>query len=218
MYIHEEGKFAIITMAIILLLVAIVTIYLPLKPLYQLFILFPVFVLFFLIIWFFRIPLRESLIDENIIVSPADGKVVVIEKIMETEYFKDERIQVSIFMSPLNVHQNIYPVSGTIVYTKYHKGKYMVAWHPKSSTLNERSSVVIKNRNGEEIMVKQIAGVAARRICAYSQKGNHVNQCDELGFIKFGSRVDIILPLSAKILCKLNQKSKNKITRIAEFI
>lgn len=217
MYIHREGKKAIIILSVILFLMAVSLIFIPVGILFKLLIFLPFFLLFLLMLWFFRIPSRNALLDENMVVSPADGKIVVIEKIIESEYFKDERIQVSIFMSPLNIHQNIYPVGGTIQYTKYHKGKYLVAWHPKSSTQNERLSLVIKTQNGEEIMVKQIAGALARRICNYAQKGMEVKQCDELGFIKFGSRVDVILPLSAKILCNMNQASKNKITKIAEL-
>lgn len=218
MYIHKEGKKIIITASVILLIIVATAIYIPAELLIKIILSLPFFILFLLIIWFFRIPARKSIRDENIVFAPADGKIVVIEKINESEYFKDERIQVSIFMSPLNVHQNTYPVSGTIIYTKYHKGNYLVAWHPKSSTLNERFSLVIKNDKGQEIMVKQIAGAVARRICNYSQKGKHVKQCDELGFIRFGSRVDIILPVSAKILCQLNQVSRNRLTKIAELV
>jgi len=217
MYIHREGKNTIITISVILIIVAVNTVYIPVEFIFKLIILAPLVVLFLLITWFFRIPSRTPLIDESIVVAPADGKVVVIEKINETEYFKDERIQISIFMSPLNVHQNTYPIGGTIAYTKYHKGDYLVAWHPKSSVLNERWSIVIKHQSGTEIMVKQIAGAVARRICNYSKPGSLVDQCDELGFIKFGSRVDIILPVSAKILCNLDQVSKNRITKIAQL-
>lgn len=218
MYIHKEGKKIIITASVILLIIVVTAIYIPTGLLVKIILLLPFFILFLLILWFFRIPTRKTIRDENIVFAPADGKIVVIEKITESEYFKDERIQVSIFMSPLNVHQNTYPISGTVTYTKYHKGDYLVAWHPKSSTLNERLSIVIRNDKGEEIMVKQIAGAVARRICNYSQKDKHVIQCDELGFIKFGSRVDIILPVSAKILCNLNQVSRNRLTKIAELV
>jgi phosphatidylserine decarboxylase len=217
MYIHREGKKVIVAISVILIVVAVITVFIPVEFIFKLIIPAPFIVLFLLIPWFFRIPSRTPLIDESIVVAPADGKVVVIEKINETEYFKDERIQVSIFMSPLNVHQNTYPIGGTIAYTKYHKGDYLVAWHPKSSQLNERCSIVIKDAKGTEIMVKQIAGAVARRICNYSKPGSLVNQCDELGFIKFGSRVDVILPVSAKILCDLNQVSRNKLTKIAQL-
>lgn len=218
MYIHKEGKKIIVTASVILLMIVAIAIFIPTELIIKIILLLPFFILFLLILWFFRIPTRKTIRDENIVFAPADGKIVVIEKITESEYFKDERIQVSIFMSPLNVHQNTYPISGTVTYTKYHKGDYLVAWHPKSSTLNERFSLVIKNEKGEEIMVKQIAGAVARRICNYSQKGKHVMQCDELGFIKFGSRVDIILPVSAKILCQLNQVSRNRLTKIAKLL
>ncbi len=170
-----------------------------------------------LIIWFFRIPYRKPVIDENLIYSPADGKIVVIEETMETEYFNEKRTQVSIFMSPLNVHANYYPVSGTIEYYKYHSGKYLVAWHPKSSTENERSTVVIMTEKKEKILVKQVAGAVARRIITNAREGKQVMQGEELGFIRFGSRVDIFLPSNIKILTSLNQKVKGKITVIARF-
>ncbi len=170
-----------------------------------------------LIIWFFRIPYRKPVIDENLIYSPADGKIVVIEETMETEYFNEKRTQVSIFMSPLNVHANYYPVSGTIEYYKYHSGKYLVAWHPKSSTENERATVVIMTEKKEKILVKQVAGAVARRIITNDREGKQVMQGEELGFIRFGSRVDIFLPSNIKILTSLNQKVKGKITVIARF-
>src|SRR4030043_145363 len=150
---------------------------------------------FLLVVWFFRNPARPVVPDETAVCCPADGKVVVIEKTLEKEYFKDERWQVSIFMSPLNVHVNRYPVSGLVTYFRYHAGKYLVAWHPKSSELNERATVVIKNAGGREILERQIAGAVARRIVPYAKEGARASQGDELGFIKFGSRVDIFLPL-----------------------
>ena len=171
----------------------------------------------FLVIWFFRVPERRPVYDENLIYSPADGKIVVIEETEETEYFKGKRIQVSIFMSPLNVHANYYPVSGTIKYNKYHKGKYLVAWHPKSSIENERSTVVIENDKKVRIVVKQIAGAVARRIITNAKEGMHVRQCEELGFIRFGSRVDIFLPLDIKIRASINQKVRGRKTVIAKF-
>ena len=147
-------------------------------------------------------------------VCPADGKVVVIEEIVDEEYFKDKRIQVSIFMSPANVHVNRNPISGEVVYNKYHKGKYLVAWHPKSSTENERHSVVLKNAYGE-LLVKQIAGALAKRIINYLSIGQEVHQGDELGFIKFGSRVDVILPVGTKINVQLNDVVKGGVTVLA---
>lgn len=178
-------------------------------------IVFLVFIL--LILWFFRIPERKPVYDENLIYSSADGKVVVIEETEETEYLKERRIQVSIFMSPLNVHANYYPVSGTVRYNKYHKGKYLVAWHPKSSTENERSTIVIENNAKVPIVIKQIAGAVARRIITHAREGMNVRQCEELGFIRFGSRVDIFLPTDIKIVASLNQKVRGKKTVIARF-
>ena len=173
------------------------------------------FILLFLIS-FFRIPKRKLTKNENEIICPADGKVVVIEEIFDEEYFKDKRIQVSIFMSPANVHVNRNPVSGEVVYNKYHKGKYLVAWHPKSSTENERWSVVVKNDHGT-ILYKQIAGALAKRICNYTSVGEHVKQCHEYGFIKFGSRVDVLLPVGTKINVALNQAVKGGVTVLASW-
>lgn len=169
-----------------------------------------------LVISFFRIPNRELTIGENKVVAPADGTVVVIEEVQADEYFTDRRIQVSVFMSPLNVHVNRNPVSGEVVYSQYHKGKYLVAWHPKSSTENERHSVVYR-KDGKELLVKQIAGAMAKRIVNYLQPGQQVKQTDEMGFIKFGSRVDLVLPLDAKILAKIGDKPKGGVTVIAEW-
>jgi phosphatidylserine decarboxylase len=155
-------------------------------------------------------------INDNQIICPADGKVVVIEEVTEVEYFKDRRIQVSIFMSPANVHVNRNPMNGEVVYNQYHKGKYLVAWHPKSSTENERWSVVTRNSHGE-ILYKQIAGALAKRICNYTSVGQQVKQGDEYGFIKFGSRVDVLLPLHAKVNVELNQVVKGGVTVLASW-
>lgn len=165
---------------------------------------------------FFRIPDRVLTIKENCIIAPADGKVVVIEETTDDEYFKDKRIQVSVFMSPANVHVNRNPISGEVIYNQYHKGKYLVAWNPKSSTENERHSVVIKNNN-KEVLVKQIAGALAKRIVNYLQVGQKVNQAEEMGFIKFGSRVDLLLPLGTTINVQLNQVVQGGVTIIATF-
>ena len=179
---------------------------------------FVVFLFSFLfIIWFFRVPRRLLKNDENLIYAPADGKVVAIEEIKEEEYFKDTRIQISIFMSPLDVHVNYYPVSGIIEYLRYYKGKYLVAWHPKSSIQNERSTIVIKNDKNKSILVRQIAGAVARRIVTNAVKGGRIKQGDELGFIRFGSRVDVILPSYTKVLTSLNNKVRGKKTVIAEI-
>ena len=166
------------------------------------------------ILSFFRIPSRVHTIQEGAVVAPADGEVVVIEEVQADEYFSDRRIQVSIFMSPLNVHVNRNPVSGEVLYSQYHPGKYLVAWHPKSSTENERHSVVYKTQ-GKEILVKQIAGALAKRIVNYLKPGQQVKQTEEMGFIKFGSRVDLLLPLDAKILVKLGDKPQGGVTVLA---
>ncbi|GAB2837676.1 phosphatidylserine decarboxylase [Ferruginibacter profundus] len=171
------------------------------------------FLLLFLIS-FFRIPARKLTVGENLVVSPADGKVVVIEEIIDVEYFNTKRLQVSVFMSPANVHVNRNPISGEVVYNQYHKGKYLVAWNPKSSTENERHSVVIK-KGGTEILVKQIAGALAKRIVNYLQVGQKVAQTEEMGFIKFGSRVDLLLPVGTKINVELNQVVQGGVTVIA---
>jgi phosphatidylserine decarboxylase len=177
------------------------------------------FFLFFLIVFlqFFRKPFRQATKDDHKIISPCDGKVVVIEKVFEPEYLKAEVMQVSIFMSPVNVHINWYPTDGVVEYVKYHPGKYLVAWHPKSSTENERSTVVIKRRDGKKVLVRQIAGILARKICNYAKVNMITKQGSELGFIKFGSRVDLFLPLDAKILVQLEQKVTGSIDAIAEL-
>jgi phosphatidylserine decarboxylase len=168
------------------------------------------------LISFFRIPKRQLSSGDDSVIAPADGKVVVIEETEADEYFADRRIQVSIFMSPLNVHVNRNPVSGDIAYSEYHKGKYLVAWHPKSSTENERHTVVYKS-NGKELLIKQIAGALAKRIVNYLQAGQQVKQGEEMGFIKFGSRVDVLLPLNAKVQVKIGEMVKGGVTVIAKW-
>ena len=172
------------------------------------------FLLLIFLISFFRIPNRKLTAQEDAVVAPADGKVVTIEEVEADEYFLDRRIQVSIFMSPLNVHVNRNPASGDVLYSEYHKGKYLVAWHPKSSTENERHTVVYKT-NGKELLIKQIAGAVAKRIVNYLQPGQQVKQGEEMGFIKFGSRVDILLPLNAKIQVKIGETVKGGVTVVA---
>lgn len=174
------------------------------------------FIFLLLIVSFFRIPSRKLTINQNQVIAPADGKVVVIEETTDSEYFKDKRIQVSIFMSPLNVHVNRNPISGEVVYNQYHAGKFLVAWHPKSSTENERHSVVIR-KNGFEVLVKQIAGAVAKRIINYLEVGEKVEQGTEMGFIKFGSRVDLLLPVGTKIRVGLNEVVQGGVTVIAEM-
>ncbi len=173
--------------------------------------------IFLFFLQFFRLPVRISTAADNQVLCPADGKVVVIEETKETEYFNDNRIQVSIFMSPFNVHANWYPTSGKVKYVKYHPGKFLVAWHPKSSTDNERSTVVIETENGTEILVRQIAGAVARRIVTYSKPGDKAERNKELGYIKFGSRVDIFLPVGTDIKLALEDKVVGNKTILAEL-
>lgn len=176
-----------------------------------------VLVMAYLIIQFFRVPNRTCVFKENEIFCPADGKVVVIEEVEESEYFKDKRIQVSIFMSPLNVHANYNPISGLVKYVKYHPGLFLVAWHPKSSTENERSTMVIEHSSGKEVLFRQIAGAVARRICYYLHEGQNVNTGEEFGFIKFGSRIDLFLPLDTTLNIKIGDVVKAKLTKIGEL-
>lgn len=174
------------------------------------------FLLWFWVLWFFRVPSRDWVKGEDLVIAPADGKVVVIEEVYEPEYFKDKRIQVSIFMSPLNVHQNRNPISGVVKYFKYHPGKYLVAWHPKSSTLNERTSYVIGG-DRQELLIRQIAGAMARRIAYYVKEGDAVEQSEEFGFIRFGSRVDVFFPVGTPINVKIGDITKGGVTVLAEL-
>ncbi len=173
--------------------------------------------LLIIILQFFRNPYRTAELNDSNILSPCDGKVVVIEEVEEPEYFKDKRIQVSIFMSPLNVHINRFPIGGKVKYAKYHAGLYLVAWHPKSSTDNERTTIVVEHSNGASVLFRQIAGALARRIVYYCKEGDPATQGNEMGFIKFGSRVDLFLPLHAKIQVKLGDVVKSPQSVIAKF-
>lgn len=174
-------------------------------------------VVMLIVLWFFRVPRRTPVVDPNAITSPCDGKVVVIEEVEETEYFKDRRLQVSVFMSPLNVHINFNPIGGTTSYYRYHPGKYLVAWHPKSSTENERSTVVVRHPAYGEVLFRQIAGALARRIVTYSKAGDPAPQGQEFGFIKFGSRVDLFLPLDADIQVRIGDVVQGSTSIIARF-
>jgi phosphatidylserine decarboxylase len=174
-------------------------------------------VFFILILQFFRNPQRHTQHNDTHVISPVDGKVVVIEEVEEPEYFKDKRLQVSIFMSPINVHVTRYPVGGKVVFSKYHPGKYLVAWHPKSSEENERTTVVVENQKIGKVLYRQIAGALARRIVNYAKKDMNVVQGNDAGFIKFGSRVDLFLPLDSKLKVNLDQKVKGGETIIAEL-
>jgi|JI10StandDraft_1071094.scaffolds.fasta_scaffold02674_5 phosphatidylserine decarboxylase len=174
-------------------------------------------VFYYLVIQFFRLPSRTNRSNANELVAPCDGKVVVIEEVEEPEYFKGKRLQVSIFMSPLNVHANWVPCEGVVKYAKYHKGLYLVAWHPKSSTDNERTTIVVEHPNGKEVLFRQIAGAVARRIVYYVKPGDQVKRNDQFGFIKFGSRVDIYLPIGSEVVSEINDITKGNETVIARW-
>ena len=174
-------------------------------------------VIYGLVLQFFRNPRRFTNAEAHHVIAPADGKIVAIEEIDEQEYFKGKRLQISIFMSPVNVHVNRYPITGKVTYAKYHPGAYLVAWHPKSSLLNERTSVVVQNAEGTEVMYKQIAGALARRIVMYAKPGMAVQQGTDSGFIKFGSRVDVILPLDANVHVKIGDKTRGGEQILAEL-
>ena len=203
---HKEGHKIILLTFITVVIITLLLDYFSInhKTYIQIFLIIQLII----VLQFFRNPKRITNFGDNNIVSPVDGKVVVIEEVYEPEYFKEKRIQISIFMSPINVHVTRYPTGGQVTYSKYHPGKYLVAWHPKSSTENERTSIVIKNENCGEILYRQIAGALAKRIVNYAKESSYVNQGDDAGFIKFGSRVDLFLPLDTKINVSLNQKVK----------
>lgn len=217
MTIHKEGFRTIGISAIVLVIfnLANFSILSSNVPIISWFLFLATLGIFIFLISFFRIPNRKLTIDTQKIVAPADGKVVVVEEITDVEYFHDRRLQVSIFMSPLNVHVNRAPLSGEIVYSTYHPGKFLVAWNPKSSTDNERHSIVIKNNEGQSILVKQIAGALARRIVNYMRPGQFIAQTEEIGFIKFGSRVDLLLPIGTKVLVNIGDDVLGGVTVIA---
>tara|TARA_R110002051_G_scaffold76952_1_gene140367 strand:- start:2223 stop:2891 length:669 start_codon:yes stop_codon:yes gene_type:complete len=215
---HKEGqKIILITFFIVCAIVISANFYIDMYWL-KMGVQISALVLLILILQFFRNPKRKIAKDFNDILAPVDGKVVVIEEVEENEYFKGKRIQVSIFMSPINVHVTRYPASGAVVYSKYHPGKYLVAWHPKASEENERTTIVIKTPKFGEILYRQIAGALAKRIVNYAEVGNSVHQGEDAGFIKFGSRVDLFLPLDCAITVKLNQKVVGAKTCIASII
>ncbi|MGC6469909.1 MAG: phosphatidylserine decarboxylase family protein [Flavobacteriales bacterium] len=213
--IHKEGYKIITTTLIILIILNYFMGTLEIEWLKNL-VLGVSIVVLVLVLQFFRNPKRTVTAEENEVVAPADGKVVIIEEVEEPEYFKDKRLQVSIFMSPINVHVNRYPISGKVKYTKYHPGKYLVAWHPKSSTKNERTTVVVEN-NGFEVLFRQIAGAVARRIVLYANENDQAIKGQDFGFIKFGSRVDLFFPIGTEINVDLNQVVKGNKTILARF-
>ena len=203
---HKEGhKIIVLFLSITIIDILIVEYFIENSTL-KIFIQIISLLILILILQFFRNPKRNTVISDDKILSPVDGKVVIIKKVFEKEYFKDERLQISVFMSPINVHVTRYPSSGEIVFSKYHPGDYLVAWHPKSSEKNERTTIVLKTKTFGEILYRQIAGALARRIVNYAKVGKNAIQGEDAGFIKFGSRVDLFLPLDSKVKVKLNQK------------
>jgi phosphatidylserine decarboxylase len=218
MKIHKEGFGTILISTVVAAVIVLLTVMLimPRYPILGWIVAIGISGLLLFILSFFRIPARLHTEGEDVIVAPCDGTVVVIEEVQADEYFSDRRLQLSIFMSPLNVHVNRNPVSGEVRYSQYHKGKYLVAWHPKSSTENERHSVVYR-KGDKEMLVKQIAGALAKRIVNYLKPGDTVSQGSEMGFIKFGSRVDLLLPLDTKIDVAINQKVKGGVTVLGKW-
>lgn len=218
MSIHKEGyRIIIITLAMVAMIIAIINYFHPSQSIIHYLVYTGIVALLVFVVRFFRNPERPITVDESILIAPADGVVVEVAEADEKEYFNDQRLKISIFMSPNNVHKNWYPVSGTVRFFRHHAGKFLVAWHPKSSDLNERTTVVIEKENGVQILVRQIAGAVAQRICCYSEVNKKVKQGEELGFIKFGSRVDVFLPTGSEVLVSKNQKVIGCNTIIARF-
>jgi phosphatidylserine decarboxylase len=218
MTIHREGRVLLFWMMIILVALNYLLYYfLPEKTVLLNVSMLGSVIIYLLVLQFFRSPVFPLPNEEGVVYAPADGKVVVVEEVFEDEYLKEKRKQISIFMSPVNVHVNRSPIKGVVDFFKYHPGKYLVAWHPKSSTENERTTMVIRNASGTQILVRQIAGAVARRIKWYVKEGSELEQGGEFGFIKFGSRVDLFLPLDAEILVGLEQKTKGARTPIARL-
>jgi phosphatidylserine decarboxylase len=216
MKIHREG-YPTITLVSALLIISVVVMrmFFPGAGTWAWLVYAPLIILWVLILQFFRSPNRKIITDPSKVLSPADGQVVVVEETFEKEYFKKPMLQVSIFMSPINVHQNRYPVSGKVIYKRHHHGKFLLAWSPKSSILNERTSMVFETAKGQQILMHQVAGFVARRIVCYSKEGMDVVQGGELGFIKFGSRADLYLPLGTEVKVKIGDKVKGGLTSIA---
>ncbi|HIB37323.1 phosphatidylserine decarboxylase family protein [Mesonia sp.] len=212
---HKEGhKILAVTILICIAVNVLSYLFIEISWINQL-ILAASIIMFLLILQFFRNPKRQTVVSDHNIVAPVDGKVVVIEEVFEKEYFKEKRLQVSVFMSPINVHVTRHPINGEVVFSKYHPGKYLVAWHPKASEENERTTVVVKNDAVGEVLYRQIAGALAKRIVNYAKEGQEVVQGSDSGFIKFGSRVDVFLPIGTKLEVELNQKVKGGLTVIA---
>ncbi|WP_139420793.1 phosphatidylserine decarboxylase family protein [Chryseobacterium mulctrae] len=215
MKLHKESKGTITVASILFAIIAAASIYF--LEMWSLLIIVPLLVIYSLVFWFFRVPNRDILDHVENVIAPVDGKVVMIKEVEEDEFIKGKAIQVSIFMSPLNVHICRYPVSGDVIYKKYHPGKYLVAWHEKSSTENERTTVAVQSLTNHKVVFRQIAGYVARRIVFYCNKGDKAKAGHEFGFIKFGSRMDIFLPLDTEIICKIGDIAKGGLDVIAKL-
>ena len=215
MKLHKESTGTIIVASIVFAVLAFLSVYF-LKE-WSLLIIIPLLIIYGLVFWFFRVPQRDILAHKENVIAPVDGKVVMIKEVKEDEFIKGKAIQISIFMSPLNVHICRYPVSGKVIYKKYHPGKYLVAWHEKSSTENERTTVAVESLTNHKVVFRQIAGYVARRIVFYCNEGDAAKAGHEFGFIKFGSRMDVFLPLDTEIVCKIGDKTKGGIDVIAKM-
>lgn len=217
MKFHKEGYTSLALVVLLIFIINAIAHYYDAGPVVQWGVYILSAFLLITILQFFRSPNKTITLDEQVVLCPADGKVVVIEEAQEVEYFQEKRLQVSIFMSPINVHVNRNPISGVVSFFKYHPGKFLVAWHPKSSTDNERTTLVVKNKSGVEVLFRQIAGAMARRIVWYVKEGQEVQQGEEFGFIKFGSRVDLFLPLNAEVMVNIGDKVIGGKTVIAKL-
>ncbi|HCN12844.1 MAG TPA: phosphatidylserine decarboxylase family protein [Kaistella sp.] len=215
MKLHKESKGTIIVASIIFAVVAFLSVHFLQN--WSLLIIIPLLIIYGLVFWFFRVPNRDIQDHRENVIAPVDGKVVMIKEVDEDEFLKEKAIQVSIFMSPLNVHICRFPVSGKVIYKKYHPGKYLVAWHEKSSTENERTTVAVESLTNHKVVFRQIAGYVARRIVFYCKEGDQAKAGHEFGFIKFGSRMDVFLPLDTEIICKIGDKTKGGIDVIAKM-
>ena len=215
MKLHKESKGTILVATIAVAVLGFLAVYF--LEIWSLIILIPLLILYGLVFWFFRVPNRDIVDHKENVIAPVDGKVVMIKEVFEDEFLKEKAIQVSIFMSPLNVHICRYPVSGKVIYKKYHPGKYLVAWHEKSSTENERTTVAVESLTNHKVVFRQIAGYVARRIVFYCNEGDTSEAGHEFGFIKFGSRMDVFVPLDTEITCKIGDKTKGGIDVIAKM-
>ena len=215
MKLHKESKGTILVATIAVAVLGFLAVYF--LEIWSLIILIPLLILYGLVFWFFRVPNRDIVDHKENVIAPVDGKVVMIKEVFEDEFLKEKAIQISIFMSPLNVHICRYPVSGKVIYKKYHPGKYLVAWHEKSSTENERTTVAVESLTNHKVVFRQIAGYVARRIVFYCNEGDAAKAGHEFGFIKFGSRMDVFLPLDTEIVCKIGDKTKGGIDVIAKM-